>query len=43
MSDQLVAETCTLQHTALTRHRHPCSRWNSDPQSQQASGRRPTP
>ena len=31
----------------LTTHnihiRHPCSRWDSNPQSQQASGRRPTP
>jgi hypothetical protein len=31
------------QHTTLTRDRHPCPRRNSNPQSQQASGRRPTP
>jgi len=29
--------------TTTTRNmRHPCPRWNSNPQSQQASGRRPT-
>jgi hypothetical protein len=32
-SNQLVAETSTWQHTALTRDRHPCSRWDSNPQS----------
>jgi hypothetical protein len=32
-SDQLVAETSTWQHTTLTRDRHPCPRWNSNPQS----------
>jgi len=42
-SDQLVAETSTSQHTTLTTDRHPCLRWDSKPQSQQASGRRPTP
>jgi hypothetical protein len=41
-SDQLVAETSTWQHTTLTRDRHPCLRRDSNPQSQQASGRRPT-
>ena len=41
-SDQPVAETSTWQHTALTTDRHPCPRWDSNPQSQQASGRRPT-
>ena len=41
-SDQLVAETSTWQHTTLTTDRHPCSRWDSNPQSQQASGLRPT-
>jgi len=40
-SDQLVAETSTWLHTTLTTDRHPCSRWDSNPQSQQASGRRP--
>ena len=30
-------------HTTLTTETHPCRRWDSNPQSQQASGRRPTP
>jgi hypothetical protein len=42
-SDKPVAETSTWQHTTLTRDRHPCPRPDSNPQSQQASGRRPTP
>jgi hypothetical protein len=42
-SDQLVAETSTLQHTTLTTDKPPCPRWDSNPLSQQASGRRPTP
>ena len=42
-SNQLDAETSTWQHTALTRDRHSCPRWDSNQQSQQASGRRPTP
>ena len=42
-SDQPIAETSTWQHTTLTRDRHPCRRRDSNPQSQQASGRRPTP
>jgi hypothetical protein len=29
--DQLVAETSTWQHTTLTRDRHPCPRWDSNP------------
>jgi len=42
--DQLVAWTSTLQHTTHnTTDKHPCLRWDSNPQSQQASGRRPTP
>ena len=28
MSDQLVAETSTWQHTTLTTDRHPCPRWD---------------
>jgi hypothetical protein len=36
--DQPVAETSTWQHTTLTRDRR-----DSNPQSQQVSGRRPTP
>jgi hypothetical protein len=42
MSDQLVAETSTWQHTTLPADRHPCPRRDSNPQSQQGSGRRPT-
>jgi hypothetical protein len=42
-SDRPDAETSTKQHTTLTRNRHPSSRRDSNPQSQQASGRRPTP
>jgi len=37
--DQPDAETSTSQHTTLTRHRHPSAQWDSNPQSQQASGR----
>ena len=40
-SDQLVAETATWQQT-LTTDRHSCPRWDSNPQPQHASGRRPT-
>ena len=35
--DQSDAETSTWQHTTLTRDRLPCLRWDSNPQSQQAS------
>jgi len=42
MSDQPDAETSTSQHTTLTIDRHRCPRWDSNTQSQQASGRRPT-
>ena len=31
------------QHTTLTTDRRPCPRWDSKPQSQQATGCRPTP
>ena len=37
--DQLVAETSTWQHTTLTTDRYPCPRWESNPRSQQVSGR----
>jgi len=37
------AETSTWQHTTLTRRRQPCPGWDSNPQSQQANGRRQTP
>jgi hypothetical protein len=39
-SDQSNAGTSTWQHTTLTTDRHPCPRRDSNPQSQQASGRR---
>ena len=42
-SDQLVAETSTWQHTTLTTDKHPCPWRDSNPQTQQKSGRRPTP
>jgi hypothetical protein len=41
-SDQHDAEISTWQNTTLTTDRHPCPRRDSNPQSQQASGRRPT-
>ena len=34
------AETSTWQHTTLTTDKYPCPRWDSNPRSQQASGRR---
>jgi len=33
----------STQLRGITRHRHPCHRWDSNPHSQQASGRGPTP
>jgi len=42
-SDHIVAETSTWQHTTLTTDKRPWPRWDSNPQPQQASGRRPTP
>ena len=42
-SNQIVTKTSTCQHTTLTTDRHPCIRWDSNPQSQQVNGRRPTP
>jgi hypothetical protein len=42
-SDQPDAETSTRQHTVLTRDKYPCPRQESNLQSQQAGGRRPTP
>jgi len=41
-SNEPDAETSTWQQTALTRDRHQCPRRDSNPQSQQASGLRPT-
>ena len=40
--DRPVVETSTLRHTTLTKEGHPCTRRDSNPQSQQASGRKPT-
>jgi len=42
-SDRLVIGTSTRQHSVLTRGRHPRPRRDSNPQSKQASRRRPTP
>ena len=42
-SDQADVKTSTWQHTLLTRGRHPCTRRDSNPQSQPASGRVPMP
>jgi len=42
-SERPVAETSTWQHTTLTTDRHRCRRHDSNPQSQQARGWRPTP
>jgi hypothetical protein len=36
-------QTAIWQHTTLTTDRHPCRRQDSNPKSQQASGRRSTP
>jgi hypothetical protein len=41
-SDQPYAETSTRQHTTITTDRHPCPRRDSNPQSQQARGRKST-
>jgi len=43
-SDRPIAETSTWQHTHNTHKRQTSMpRWDSNPQSQQASGSRPTP
>jgi hypothetical protein len=34
MSDQLVAETSSWQHTTLTTNKYPCPRWESNPRSE---------
>ena len=39
---QPVAKTYTLQHRTLSKDRHECPRRDSNPQSQQGSGLRPT-
>jgi len=41
-SDQTDTQTSTWQRTTLTTDRYPCHRWESNPQSQKASGHRPT-
>jgi hypothetical protein len=38
-SDKLVVETSTWQHTTITTEKYPCPQWDSNPRSQQASGR----
>jgi len=38
-----VAGVSTWQHITLTTCRQPCTRQDSNPQSRQVSGRRPTP
>jgi hypothetical protein len=43
MSEQTIAETSTWQHTTLTTDRLTLPQRVSQPQSQQRSGRRPTP
>jgi hypothetical protein len=43
MRDRPVAQTSISQHTTLTRERPPCPQWDSNPQSQKASGRSPSP
>jgi hypothetical protein len=40
--DESTAETSTWQHRTLRTEKPPCPRQDSNPQSQQASGRRPT-
>jgi len=40
--DEWSARRTDLYLTTLTTDRHQCTRWDSNPQSQQASGRRPT-
>jgi hypothetical protein len=42
-SDHPDVQTSTWLHTTLTRDKHPWPRLDSNPQSQQASRRRPTP
>ena len=42
-SDRYVPQTYTLQHTTFTIDKHLCLRCDSNPQSQQVSGRRTTP
>jgi len=37
------AGTSASQYTTLKTDRHPCPRWESNPQSQQTSDRRPIP
>ena len=42
-SAQLITQTSTWQHTTFTTGKHPCPWRDSNTQSQQVSGRRPTP
>jgi len=43
MIDKPIAETSLWQHTTFSIDKPLCRRWDSNPQSQHASGRRPTP
>jgi len=44
MNDQSIAEAATTcKYTPNTRGKHSCSQWDSNLQSQQTSGFRPTP
>ena len=43
LSERTNAEASTWQNTSFTRYRNQCPRRDSNPQSRQASGRRPTP
>jgi hypothetical protein len=42
-SDKPDPETSNLKQTTFTKYRHPCTRQDSNPQSQQAGGRRSMP
>jgi len=42
-SDRPDAKISIQHHTILTIDKYPCCRWDSNPQSEKASGRRPTP
>jgi len=43
LATDITHNTQHSQHTTLTTHRYPCPRWDSNPQSHQAFGHRPTP
>ena len=43
LDEWLAGHRCLYLTIHYTKNRQPCPRWDSNPQSQQASGRRPTP